>query len=547
MELVAERIKKSLRLYKVPQKNCENQTFTYQTRPAVDSHADSILLSMATLLSRVQHNLYADLCKGKTASELKSSYLQIYKITARHFNAIRVQLEGKIASITEIQKLQIKDDKQRISSLEKKIKLLQKRSSNTKLIHLKKRRLATLQSRLQKKEEDQKLGKTHLCFGSRKLFRKQFSLEANNYSSHSEWKKEWTDAREQSFFLIGSKDETAGNQSCVATFDGKTFSLKIRLPDALSEYGKYLVIPNVSFSYGHEAIVAALMSHLDADTKKSAVAISYRFLRDKKGWRVFLSTSMQAPQKISRKDIGAIGVDINADHLAVVETDRYGNPIARTSIPLCTYGSSRHQAKALIGDAAKSIIEWCVRTKKPVVLEKLTFGTKKSTLREEGNARYARMLSSFAYSSIISMIRARAYRFGIHVEEVNPAYTSIIGRVKFASRYGYSVHESAALCIGRRYLRVSERLPRHRSIIPDGTGTHVTLSLPVRNRDRHVWASWRNVQQKLQKRCLQHKSRRLRSDPQARKILACSDSTILNFVGEIPARESITKLLGDRV
>ena len=104
----------------MPQKNCENQTFTYQTRPAVDSQADSILLSMATLLSRVQHNLYADLCKGKTASELKSPYLQIYKITARHFNAIRVQLEGKIASITEIQKLQIKDDKQRISSLEKK-------------------------------------------------------------------------------------------------------------------------------------------------------------------------------------------------------------------------------------------------------------------------------------------------------------------------------------------------------------------------------------------------------------------------------------------
>lgn len=533
-----------MRLYKVPQKNSE--TFTYQTRLVIDSQADSILCSMATLLNQVEYNLYADLCKGKTVSELKSFYLKLYKITARHFNSLRVQLEGKIASFKEVQKLQIKEEKLRISSLEKKVKQLQKRSDTSRLFHLKKRRLATLRSRVQKKEEDQKLEKTHLCFGSRKLFRKQFALEANNYFSHNEWKKEWTEARSQSFFLIGSKDETSGNQSCVTTFDGKTFSLKIRLPDALNQ-GKYLVIPHVTFSYGHEAIVAALMSHLEDDTKKSAVALSYRLLRDKKGWRVFLSTDLQAPQKISRKGFGAIGVDINADHLAVVETDRYGNPLSRKSIPLCTYGASRHQAKALIGDAAKSIIAWCVRSKKPVVIEKLTFGTKKSTLREEGSTRYARMLSSFTYSSIISMIRARAYRCGIHVEEVNPAYTSIIGRVKFASRYGYSVHESAALCISRRYLRVSERLPRHRSVIPDGTGTHVTLSLPVRNRDKHVWSLWRNVQQKLQKRCLQHKSRRLKSDPQARKILVCSDSTILNFVGEIPTRESITKLLGDRV
>ena len=112
----------------------------------------------------------------------------------------------------------------------------------------------------------------------------------------------------------------------------------------------------------------------------------------------------------------------------------------------------QNQVKALIGDVSKRVVEWSVQTQKPLVIEKLSFGKKKSELREIGNGRYARMLSSFAYSSITTSLKSRAFRYGTSVMEVNPAYTSIIGRVKFSNRYGLSVHESAALCIGRRYL-----------------------------------------------------------------------------------------------
>ena len=47
-------------------------------------------------------------------------------------------------------------------------------------------------------------------------------------------------------------------------------------------------------------------------------------------------------------------------------------------------------------------------------------------------------------------------------------------------------HASAALCIGRRFLGASERLPSHLNEIADGKGSSVTLPLPVRNRERHV-------------------------------------------------------------
>jgi transposase len=94
------------------------------------------------------------------------------------------------------------------------------------------------------------------------------------------------------------------------------------------------------------------------------------------------------------------------------------------------------------------------------------------------------MLSSFAYTQIQTVIRSRAFDAGIEVLEVNPAYTSVIGKHKFAKKYGLSVHYAAALVIGRRTLGLSETLPSQ---------LHVILPLPVRNRSRHVWSKWAAV------------------------------------------------------
>ena len=107
------------------------------------------------------------------------------------------------------------------------------------------------------------------------------------------------------------------------------------------------------------------------------------------------------------------------------------------------------------------------------------------------------MLSSFSYSSIIGHLKSRAYRIAVKVEEVNPVFTSVIGRVKFTSRYGLTIHEGAALAIARRFQEASERVPRRLDKIPDGKCGHVTLPLPVRNQGKHVWTQWRQIRKKL--------------------------------------------------
>ena len=93
--------------------------------------------------------------------------------------------------------------------------------------------------------------------------------------------------------MLGSRDETAGCQLCVAAVaDDGSLTLRLRMPDCLAgEHGKYVVIENVRFAYGHEHIVAALQSNTDyrdyrrqhgeGAARKSGLgqAISYRFKR----------------------------------------------------------------------------------------------------------------------------------------------------------------------------------------------------------------------------------------------------------------------------
>ena len=94
-------------------------------------------------------------------------------------------------------------------------------------------------------------------------------------------------------------------------------------------------------------------------------AICYRFKRDTKGWRVFVSTQMMDVPVVTDRRRGAIGVDLNADHLAVAETDASGNCINAWRVPLVTYGKNTNQAEALIGDAVASVVEYAREVASP--------------------------------------------------------------------------------------------------------------------------------------------------------------------------------------
>jgi IS605 OrfB family transposase len=175
-------------------------------------------------------------------------------------------------------------------------------------------------------------------------------------------------------------------------------------------------------------------------------AVLYRFVRDGESWRVLVSTEASPVEWTTDKRLGAIGIDINPDQLVVAEIDRSGNFVGGEQMPCVTYGKTPEQAEDIVGVAVKLAIAAAVRVCKPIVLERLEFAKKKAALEHEGSKR-ARLLSSFAYRRTIQYLKAAAFRAGVQVIEVNPAYTSTIGAVNYAARYGISIHQGAAVAI----------------------------------------------------------------------------------------------------
>ena len=347
-----------------------------------------------------------------------------------------------------------------------------------------------------------------ICFGSRKLFKAQYHLAKNGFASFDAWKEAWNLSRNSTFMIEGAAVAASGNQFARLTaVKGGTFDLELRLPEALKHLaqetkkvgGRIIhVVTFVGLKFHHQAkeLVAALTR---------GIPVAVRFHRDGAGWRIMPTFRAETAEVKQNFSCGAVAVDLNAGFVSVARADRHGNVVEAFDVPMVTYGLTQDQSRDVVRKAALRVVRYAQEHDLPVVSEKLDFSRKKRDLTDERDARYARMLSSFTYSSFDAALSSSAARAGIHHRRVNPAYTSIIGRVTFARRYGLSTHRSAALAIARRAMQLGEQPPRSfkesRSVgISLNDAHHVTLELPVRKDPavqdsgaRHVWSDWNEV------------------------------------------------------
>ena len=194
---------------------------TYQTRVSGyvgwDRGAgDAALATCAELYGQVERKLFADVAAGRSAAPLKREYMREHGIPARMFNAARVSLEGKVSAVRAAQRFRVDGLERRIAPGERQVAEAEEQG-RWQQVHQKRRRLANLRHRLVGLEADIAAGRVRLCFGSRRLWRKQHHLEQNGYASHEEWLQDWRDVRSNEFFVLGSRDETSGCQLCVAS------------------------------------------------------------------------------------------------------------------------------------------------------------------------------------------------------------------------------------------------------------------------------------------------------------------------------------------
>jgi IS605 OrfB family transposase len=200
----------------------------------------------------------------------------------------------------------------------------------------------------------------------------------------------------------------------------------------------------VVFPHGQEILNNALLA---------GQAISYLFI-GKDRWYVHATTErVEAPVVTERKN-GALGLDLNADHIAVSRIDASGNPTEAWSIATLLFGKSKHQIEAMLGDAVASAVRYAKDNLIPIVIENLDLDKKKSGRSKKTN----RKVSMMGYSAFRQLLGSKAFSEGVEVIGINPAYTSVIGLVKFGPGYKLTPHEAAAVAIARRGLGFGERL-----------------------------------------------------------------------------------------
>jgi IS605 OrfB family transposase len=438
-----------------------------------------------------------------------------------------------------------------IANLEKRIlkttKAL-KKAEDPQALYWKTEEINKLTRKLTKLEDDIENDYQKLTFGTNKLFRSQFHLLENGIKDHQEWKELWQHARSSNFSQLGSKDETSGNQVCQAEPNSdETITITATLPPALAEkyQQKTLVIPKIKWGYGRKEILLALdscrrrkeaKSHiwsiLDKDVKAilakpisffedpweiderkmyaKAVqepyqdlgqAIFYRFIEDNKGrWKIYAATGVSPGKAATSDEFGVIGSDLNEDHISLVNIDHHGNCLGRRQnkrINYHFYGLNANQREAEIERVAIEVVAWAKEKKKYLILEDLDFEKLKTKIGKTSPTR-ARYLHALPYSALREAILCRAYKEGVEVRFVNPAYGSVIGKFKFQTMYGLSSHASAALVNGRRYSRFSERpVPFKKYHLFLGLPTPLTFSLPDWNTKGTLWGWWNLVRRKL--------------------------------------------------
>ena len=89
---------------------------TYQDRLSLDPAQQRWLSAFGDLYGTLQRKLYVRIAKGESTAVIKPAFCAEHGLSARQYNAIRMELDGKISGTIELLKVRKKDIAQSIKT-----------------------------------------------------------------------------------------------------------------------------------------------------------------------------------------------------------------------------------------------------------------------------------------------------------------------------------------------------------------------------------------------------------------------------------------------
>jgi IS605 OrfB family transposase len=295
-----------------------------------------------------------------------------------------------------------------------------------------------------------------VVFGGKRLFEKLCKNHLTGKAREG-LKKQWREQRQGTLVSIGSKADK-GNR--LMRFEDLNGQLHLRITTGNREFIYAKVLREPSNSKDKWLTFMAML--LESWQTKNYFAYTVELkLRDGEVYGN-VSFELPAPKVKHTKENGVIAIDTNASpiHLAIVEVSKTGELLSYQTIILhhflkLSQNSKDHQEWIL----AHQIVDLAIQRNKAIAIENLK--KLKRGMRGDGRATLRKRLHHWNAKKFLQKLKRVAMIKGVEVIEINPAYTSVIGMLKYAPQLSIDKDIAGAYVIGRRALGFKEDMPEN--------------------------------------------------------------------------------------
>lgn len=372
-----------------------------------------------------------------------------FNLNSRQANDAVYDAQSTIKSQHELVKLHYENAKAKVLCTEKRIA-----GARTPA------RIANLQKRLDKEQRQLAKWQHYLetntfppvIFGGKKLFLQRCKGNIT--------RQKWREARSNRYLSRGDKTKGGNLNTRLYQADNQTY---LDIAAGAIPAGKTLRYSRIT--------VPVYLAHKPSKKTGRINGINYRqmvlnYLKTGNAYQVeilrrdgkyYLHVTIEEETPVPYNIRGAIGIDTNPDGLGITIVDCLGQYRGSRWLGAgeWTYARSNRRNN-LIGETVKKIAALAKELGNALVVEDLKFKNDKSV-----TAKFNRMSHGFIWSNFLEHIDRCAARKGVPVIKVKPAFTSVIGILKYQHMYGISNHESAGYVIARRGLDFShEKTPK---------------------------------------------------------------------------------------
>ena len=382
-----------------------------------------------------------------------------HSISRRTVNSIIKTVQGRINSIKELKKTEIKQKEYRLSKIFKELEklipilldlklkvekndikdLTKYRNLKTKVAFLKIRK-DNLINKINSLNYQIKNNKFKITFGTKKLFKQNL--------------EEFLNKRDNQIFFVGSKEEKDCNKTFQLKYISKInqFIIKIRKDFKYkNEKGENRYVYGKCFFNNHKKQLKEIL-------KSKNSPLTYRII--KKNNQYYLQCTFEINNDnmiLTRNTYGTIGVDFNKGFVAISQINKYGH-LVKTNKMIYRFGSGNKTKNDLLLIINK-LTKLAIKTGKDLVIEDLNFlKTKAKAMKGKSKKgrEYNKMLHSLAYRMFLDKAEQICNRKNVGLIKVNPAWTSWIAKNKFCDKMKLNIHTGASFVIARRGMDIKD-------------------------------------------------------------------------------------------